>query len=543
MMEFNAWDYGVLPGQECGEELEKLINSIPHDMSEKILKFQKGTYYINAGNCTKRMLYITNTAGDGEYSKDETPHLASVALFFDGFHNLTVDGNGAKFLISGKATNCVISNCENFTFQNLTLDVDKPDFHSLKVLKKGKTYVDFELSENEDFEFRNGTVIFKGDGFEAAIKAKSKVCWWANKISAENNEINVRARHPLATALKLKMIDGKTLRAFYFSTSKFNVGDCYYLFDNRRQYVGIFVDNSKNVTLQNIAQHFNYSLAVICQCSEDIFLKNLNLTPKKDCFVTSVADFVQACLCRGKFSVTDCVFDGAGDDCLNCHGFHFKVNSVNGNVATVKFMHPQSHGYNPFKAGDDIAFIDKMTLLQKGTGKVVSSVLTDETTIELTLSGSMPKTGMMIENISACPSLYFARNEIHRIVTRGLLITTRGETVIEDNHFYGNSMSGILFSDDASSWYESGMCTDVTVKNNIFDYCGEHGIMIKPENIIHGGAVHKNIKVINNTFKKCEKTCFYAKSSSDLQFSDNKILSAPDIIKTINCENVTFQQA
>ncbi|MCH5170808.1 MAG: hypothetical protein J1F24_05930, partial [Oscillospiraceae bacterium] len=403
MTEFNAWDYGVLPGTECGAELEKLVQSIPHDSSEKILKFQKGTYYINAGNCTKRMLYITNTAGDEEYSKDETPHLAPVALFFDGFHNLTVDGGGAKFLISGKATNCVISNCENFTIQNLTLDVDKPDFHSLKVLKKGKTYVDFELNENEDFEFRNGTVIFKGDGFEADIKAKSKVCWWANKISAENNEINVRARHPLATALKLKMIDGKTLRAFYFSTSKFNVGDCYYLFDNRRQYAGIFVDNSKNVTIQNIAQHFNYSLAVVCQCSEDIFLKNLNLTPKKGCFVTSVADFVQACLCRGKFSVTDCVFDGAGDDCLNCHGFHFKVNSVKGNVATVKFMHPQSHGYNPFKAGDDIAFIDKMTLLQKGTGKVVSSVLTDETTIELTLSGSMPKTGMMIENISACP--------------------------------------------------------------------------------------------------------------------------------------------
>ncbi|MCH5170809.1 MAG: hypothetical protein J1F24_05935, partial [Oscillospiraceae bacterium] len=63
------------------------------------------------------------------------------------------------------------------------------------------------------------------------------------------------------------------------------------------------------------------------------------------------------------------------------------------------------------------------------------------------------------------------------------------------------------------------------------------------ENIIHGGAVHKNIKVTDNTFKKCEKTCFYAKSSSDLQFSDNKILSAPDIIKTINCENVTVQQA
>lgn len=541
MKEFNAWDYGILPESECGEKLEKFIESIPRDKSEKIIRFQKGTYYIKASALKKRMLYITNTAGDREYSRKETPHEAPVALYFDGIDNLTVDGGGAEFVISGKVTNCVVANCENFVLKNLTIDTDKPDFHQLKIAAKGKHYVDFELDENEDFVFKKGTVIYKGDGFEANIKAKAKVCWWANKVSAENRENNVRARHPLATALKLKMTDSKTLRAYYFSTGGFKEGDIYYIFDNRRQYAGIFIDNCKNVTLQNIAQHFNYSLAVVCQCSENIFLKELDCTPKKEHFVTSVADFIQACMCRGEFSVTDCVFDGAGDDCLNCHGFHFKVENISGNKAYVKFMHPQSHGYNPFKGGDTAAFIDKLTLLEKGKSEVVSSRLIDETTIELTLSGDIPEKCMMIENVSACPRLTFARNEIHRIVTRGLLITNRGKTVIEDNHFYENGMSGILFSDDASSWYESGMCTDVTVKNNVFDYCGEHGIMIKPENSVHGGAVHKNISVLNNTFAKCEKECFYAKSSSNLKFIDNIVLSAPELIKTKNCENVTVE--
>lgn len=541
MREFNAWDFGVLPGTECGAELEKLIESIPRDSSEKILRFKEGMYYIKASALKRRMLYITNTAGDREYSRKETPHEAPAALYFDGIENLTVDGGGAEFLISGKATNCVIANCENFVLKNFTIDTDKPDFHQLKIAEKGKHYVDFELDENEDFVFKKGTVIYKGDGFEADIKSKAKVCWWVNKISAENRENNVRARHPLATALKLKMTGKKTLRAYYLSTKSFNAGDLYYLFDNRRQYAGIFIDNSKNVTVENIAQHFNYSLAVVAQCSENIYLKKLDLTPKKGYFVTSVADFVQACLCRGEFKITDCAFDGAGDDCLNCHGFHFKVDSISGNKAYVKFMHPQSHGYNPFKGGDTAAFIDKKTLLQTGESKVISSVLRDETTVELTLSGDMPEIGSMLENASACPDLTFARNEIHRIVTRGLLITNRGKTVIEDNHFYENGMSGILLSDDASSWYESGMCTDVTVQNNTFDYCGEHGIMIKPENSVHAGAVHKNIRILNNTFKKCEKVCFYAKSSSDLQFIGNNVLSAPELIKTENCENVTVK--
>lgn len=541
MVEINAKDYGILPGQECGAEIERLIENIPRDSSEKVLRLQSGDYYINALNVKKRMLYITNTAGDNEYSKDETPHLAPAALFFDGLKNLTVEGGGARFIISGKATNCVISNCENFVLRDVTFDTDKPDFHTLTVAGKGKTHVDFRLDTNEDYEFKNGTLIFKGNGFETDVKDKAKKAWWPNKISPDTPEINVRSRHPLASALRLKLINNDTLRAYYFSAKQFNVGDIYYVFDNRRQYAGIFTDNSKNVTLERVAQHFNYSLAFVCQCSEDIFLKNLDFTPRKGCFVTSVADFVQACMCRGKFSVTDCVFDGAGDDCLNCHGFHFKVASVDGNKVNVKFMHPQSHGYNPFRDGDKVAFIDRCSLLQKGESKVESSRLVDEKTIELTLSGDVPQPNMMIENVSACPELYFARNEIHRIVTRGLLITNRGKTVVEDNHFYGNSMSGILFSDDAISWYESGMCLDVTVRNNIFDYCGDHGIMIKPENIVHGGAIHKNIKVTGNTFKKCGKVCFFAKSSSDLEFTDNKVISSPDLIKTKNCENVTVR--
>lgn len=537
-MIINASDYGILPGTECGAELERVIKKIPRDGTEKVLKFLKGDYYINAQNLTKYKLFITNTAGDNEYSKNETPHTVPVALYFDGFRNLTVEGSGARFIISGKATNCVISNCENFILRDITIDTDKPDFHELKVVGTGRFYADFELSQYDDYEFRGGTVIFKGNGFETDIKYKSKKSWWPNKISGEDPEENLRSKHPLMSSLKLKKINENTVRSYCFDAGRFSTGDRFYIFDNRRQFAGIFVDNSKNVNIQGVAQHFNYSLAVVCQCSENITLSKLDLTPQNGYFVTSVADFVQCCMCRGYFNVTDCVFDGAGDDTINCHGFHFKVTKVSGSTVKVRFMHPQSHGYNPFRAGDKVAFIDKDTLLENGQSEVVSSTLLDEYTIELLLNGQMPTEKMMIENISACPDLYFARNEIHRIVTRGMLITTRGKVLVEDNHFYRNGMSGILISDDASNWYESGMCASVTIRNNIFEYCGEHGVFVNPENKIHGGAVHKNITVKGNVFKECAKVCFCAKSSENLDFSGNTVESAPRIIETENCENV-----
>ncbi len=538
MTEIKVSDYGILPNQECGAEIGRLIEHITRDSSPKTLIFENGTYYINAFNVKKRNLFITNTAGDGEYSKDETPHEAPVALYFDGIKNLTVEGNGAKFLISGKATNCVVKNCESLTLQNFTIDVDKPDFHELKVTRKTAFSVDFELDLREDFEFKHNTLFFKGYGFDIDVKNKCKTAWWTNKVAGENEELNTRVRHPLSTALGLKLIDGKALRAYYLSTKKFKIGDRFYLFDNRRQYAGIFVDESKDITIQNVAQHFNYSLAVVCQCSENIYLKKLDLTPKENLRVTSVADFVQICMCRGEFQVTDCVFDGAGDDTLNCHGFHFKTTSVNGNTARVKFMHPQSHGYNPFRVGDEVAFIDKKSLLEKGRAKVISSCLLDEYTIELELSGDTLFEGLMVENVSASVNLYFARNEIHRIVTRGILVTNRGKTVIENNNFGHCGMSGILISDDASSWYESSMCEDVIIENNTFQYCGDNGVMIKPENQIHEGAIHKNIKVLNNKFVKTKKACFYAKSSKDLTFEGNEIMSSPKEIELKNCENV-----
>lgn len=99
-------------------------------------------------------------------------------------------------------------------------------------------------------------------------------------------------------------------------------------------------------------------------------------------------------------------------------------------------------------------------------------------------------------------------------------------------------MSGVLLSDDASSWFESSMCEDVLIQNNTFEYSGDNGVLIKPENLIHEGAIHKNIRVLNNKFVKTKNTCFYAKSSNDLTFKGNEILSSPKEIELKNCQNV-----
>lgn len=65
-------------------------------------------------------------------------------------------------------------------------------------------------------------------------------------------------------------------------------------------------------------------------------------------------------------------------------------------------------------------------------------------------------------------------------------------------------------------------------------------VLIKPENKKHNGAVHKNIKIINNQFNDYKGYAVRAKSSDDILISDNKFLS-DRIIRNVNCNNVTIK--
>lgn len=205
-------------------------------------------------------------------------------------------------------------------------------------------------------------------------------------------------------------------------------------------------------------------------------------------------------------------------------------------------MHPQSHGFNPLRAGDTIAFINPKTLLETARTGIISTELIGEYEIRLTLdSAEQAAVGDVIEDISACPNVTFSNNVLNRIITRGLLLTTRGRVLVENNQFISTSMSSILLSDDAKSWYESGMCRDVTIRNNTIEYCGQTPILIKPENKLHSAAVHKNIRIIGNTFKKYKGFCIKAKSSDNIEIKNNRF-NSNKIIKHKNCGNVSVQR-
>lgn len=541
MREFIPKDYGIFPDKDITNGLIKLFKEIACCQEPKKIVFEKGTYYIDSTKCNEYMLYITNTVGDEEFSKDETPHLQAVAFYLEGINDLVFDGGGSTFVIDGKATNIAITKCKNVIIKNLEIRHAHPDMHELKVISKKPFSVDFEIDKDTLYEFRKGKLYFYCNDYCVRADKNAERSGWIGLIRKDTPNRIKRVLHPLAYKLKIRSIGERKIRVYYPTTNRFRLGDCYYPYDVRRQFAGFFLQQSENITIENIAQRFNYSLAYVAQDCENLAIKNVDFSPEKNGArkMASVADFIQLSMCRGDVNVTDSYFDGAGDDCLNVHGIHFKITDKTKNRLTLTFMHPQTHGFNPLRIGDVLACIDKDTLLETGSGRIFSSELADEYNIIVTVDNPDAFiVNQVVEDIDACPNLIFRNNKMTRIITRGLLITTRGKVNIENNIFESTTMSGILLSDDAKSWYESGMCKDVTIKDNTFLYCGGTPILIKPENIVHKGAVHSNIKIIGNSFKYYDGECIFA-SSTDGIFIDNNSFGKKEFLKTVSCDNIT----
>lgn len=539
-----ANDFGIVPGSSAAKNLTALFRKAAELDDNKKVVFEKGNYYIDASECESEMLYITNTVGDKEFSSKETPHKNRAAISIKNVSNLKIEGNGAKFIINGKATNAVIQNCKNLEIDDIEFSSVNPDMHELRVIDKSAFYVDFEIDAESEYEIRHSRLYFKGIDYCYDAFKKYRAAWHIGLVNKKTPDKIERVHHLFLNAIACRELASHKIRIYYFTTLPFNLGDRFYAYDVRRQYAGIFVDKSKNVAFKNIKQRFNYSLALVAQDTENIIIDRAEFAPGKKSgrLMASAADFIQICMCKGKVSVTNCCFEGAGDDCLNVHGMHYKIKRVKGNTITVSYMHPQSHGYNPLHSGDEIAFVNPKTLLENGRARVKASTLITEYDIELVLDdASAARAGDVIEDITMCPDVYFGGNTVNRIITRGLLLTTRGRVVVENNHFVSTTMSGILLSDDAESWYESGPCKDITIKSNVFDYCGQTPVLIKPENSIHKSAVHENIQIIGNVFKKYNGDCIKMKSSKNITVSGNRT-AAPMKYTEKNCENVIVSE-
>nr|WP_289201344.1 right-handed parallel beta-helix repeat-containing protein [Parabacteroides goldsteinii] len=481
-----------------------------------VIKLQNADYNLHRESSSQILYHISNTASEKE-NPDQTKH---IGLWLKDLKNVTIDGQGARFVTHGEMTSFVIDQCENITLRDFTVTASDPTVPELTVTEVGENFMTVRIHPQSRYTVKDGHFAFVGDNWELSGGI-------AQSYDKEK-DITWRSWSPLSGLRKAIELDTNLLRFVYDTPPQAKQGTVFQMRDGIRDQACGLIQYSKNVTLEGVHLAFLGNFGIVGQMTENITYRNLTFEPEAGSGRTSAgfADFVQMSGCKGKITIENSRFLGAHDDPINIHGTHLAVTGYPApNQVSVKYMHPQTYGFQSFLPGNQIEFIDAHSLMSLAPAKVKKAEMKNEREILITLDRNIPQTirdkkELVVENVTYTPEVLIRNNYFARIPTRGILVSTRRKVLIENNTFFRMQMSGILIADDARSWFESGMVRDVTIRNNNFMECGGPVILISPEND--------------------------RKSVDGLKITDNLFLSPTpaeisNLIKTQDCENVFME--
>ncbi|MBQ4603810.1 MAG: right-handed parallel beta-helix repeat-containing protein, partial [Clostridia bacterium] len=349
---------------------------------------------------------------------------------------------------------------------------------------------------------------------------------------------------------KIRRIDETTLAVtFADKNAEFSVGCIYQTRNIVRDQTGSLFQRCKNLIFENLRIKFMHGLGMVSQFCENVTFKNCDFTPGEGRTVASTADFFQFSGCRGNLTVENCRAWGAHDDYINVHGTHLRMVEKNAEDKSivVRFMHDETWGFQAFEAGDEIEFIKWNTLIPFGISEVISYERLNDTDIKLYLKSDLPDVELekdVVENATWTPNLYVKNCDFGPTSGRGILCTTRGEVIIENNRFRNLWGPALLIEDDCNFWFESGYTKEIVFRNNHVIGCDfgktwENSPVIRytPKVMDENSKefVHGKLVLSGNRFEKpmLDKHMIHLEYIREAEIKDN-IFDAPYGIYT-NC--------
>lgn len=518
-----------------------------------VLVFPRGRYDLFADSAVKKEYFISNTS-----SEEECPSKwKTIGILLEDMKGLTIEGEGSLLLFHGKMITFVLDHCENIIVRGLEMDFERPTMSEFTITGSAPGVVDVQVHPDSWYRLDGGRLSWYGEGWVAKDHFCIRVDTVTHALYYANAEYEQLMGAEITQTAPFHLQFRGTL-----DTARYHPGNVFTVRDPIRDQVGALIVNSKNISLREVAMHYMHGLGIVSQYSENISMDRVAVEPRKGSgrWIASFADGMHFSGCKGLIRIEDCRFSGLHDDAVNVHGTHLKiVKRLSDHEWVVRFMHPQTYGFQAFFEKDSVAFVHPATLLVYAYGVVRQTRRLSDREILLTFGKMVPagadgtvtpsvagttvapaggtsgspglQVGDVVENITWTPRLTFRHNIVTGTNTRGLLVTTRRKVIIEENEFDRVGMPAILIADDALSWFESGPVRDVLIRDNVFRECGHnalpgnYAIAIAPENHeLIPAPVHRNIRIEDNRFICYNAPVLSARSVEGLTFTGNTVI-------------------
>lgn len=534
-----------------------------NELSELFLNIEDGDTVILDKNKTYHVrqddsfelegYYCSNTA-----KKHENPDgLRRTAIYLNGKRNVTIDGNGATVIIHGKMTPMLFNESENITVRNLTVDYACPTMAEFTVLSNDGGKCVIIINPECLFRIEENDLIWQGElGLDG-------LPYWEDSYIGNRRHIKLFdpktemcrdfRRDDLAFD-KIEQLDTNTLRVHLKNKAvNFPAGCIIQTRNIVRDQTGSLFQRCKNLLFEDLRIRFMHGLGMVSQFCENVTYRNCDFTPKDGRTIASTADFFQFSGCKGKLIIDGCKARGAQDDYVNVHGTHLQIVEKNDeeNSIVVRFMHNESWGFQAFEIGDELEYIKWDTLIPYAGTKVIGFTKLNDTDIKLYLDRPLPDLELgkdVVENATWTPDLYVRNCDFGLTSGRGILCTTRGEVIIENNMFYKLWGPALLVEDDCNFWFESGYTKEIIFRNNRVISCDYAAtwetapvIRYSPKVMNEASAefVHGKLTLVGNSFEKSVKGTHsvWLEYVREAEITDNTF-DAPYQIKTRCVGNV-----
>ena len=447
------------------------------------------------------------------------------AIYLDGKHNITIDGNGAKVMIHGKMTPFIFCNCRHIVMKNICFDHYRPTMSEFTVADSADGYAEIHIAD--EFIYRtDGNMLYwcsennknNEPYWEIPYKGKGVLTNAFNPSTQVMDDMicgegDSRGGVPDIAELK-ELCKGVLQVRFRDKNRRIPVGTVAQTRSIKRVQTGGAIDRCSDVTLENLRIMSMNGFGILAQNSRDILYNGLDCTPKEGRTVVSDADFFHFSGCSGEVKVINCKAKGAHDDIINLHGTHLRIINIDrsNNTILVRYSHPESWGFEAYSAVDKIEYVCGNTLLPYGEAAVLSAEKISPTDVLIQtdiLPDREPAENDVIENVTRTASLTVENDVFECIPSRAILCTTRKDVVIRNNTFRNMGAAALCVADDANFWFESGRSGKITFVNNTVINCaarysafGDDVIRYEPVVMDKSSAapVHQKLILRNNRF-------------------------------------------
>lgn len=490
------------------------------------LEFEPGTHHFYPDEAFEKYYYISNNRHS----------LKRIALPLINRNDVTIEGNGSRWVFHGEILPIVVENCRNVSLRNFSIDWERPFYSQAEVVHSDEDRIELEIDPDlYPHLLDRGALVFQGEG-------------WSHGLNEGLFEMDHLTRAPA-------YLSGDNLGGF--SPSEFfpslprpgrirfenrfprppKVGNIILLRHFPRLCPGIHLKQSRDISIQNVALHHAGGMGVIAQFCEDIHVDGLRIEPAPGSgrLFSVTVDATHWVNCRGIIRIENSRFSHQMDDPANIHGTNTRILRVeDAHTLITERVHPEQHGVEIAFPGDRMSLAANSDLLAYADCTVESVEEINSRYCRLRFREALPdiSPGSVLDNLDwqADAEIRKCHSECNR--ARGYLLSTPGRIRLEDNHISAAG-AAVKISGDANFWFESGAVRDVLIRGNRFGDCcygppewGRAVIDIDPEIADpweNRACFHRNIRILENTFRTFDTGLLFARSVDGLEFRDNRI--------------------